>query len=54
MPAEMENVEDFNAALDRLSQAIQDAIAQHIKTTKPSPYSKRWWTKELADEKKTM
>jgi ribonuclease HI len=53
-PAEIESIEDFDTALDKLSRAIQDAIARHVKTTKPSPYSKRWWTKELADEKKTM
>jgi len=53
-PTEINNILDFNAALNNLNQAIQDAIEKHVKLTKPSPYSKRWWTTELANEKRTM
>jgi hypothetical protein len=29
-------------------------IEKHVKLMTPSPYSKRWWTKELVSEKKKM
>jgi hypothetical protein len=29
-------------------------IKKHVKLTKPSPYSKRWWSTNLAKEKKKM
>ena len=54
IPTVIDDIQDFNTALDNLNQAIQDAIEKHIKITKPSPYSKRWWTSELANEKKAM
>jgi hypothetical protein len=41
-------------ALNNLNQVIQEAIEKHVKLIKPSPYSKRWWTTELANEKKAM
>jgi len=53
-PTEIESIQNFNMALSNLSQAIQDAIEKHIKLTKPSPYSKRWWSAELANEKKML
>jgi 23S rRNA pseudoU1915 N3-methylase RlmH len=51
-PAEIKDTQEFNNKLKLLNEAIQDAISKHVKLTKPSPYSKRWWSKELADEKK--
>jgi exonuclease III len=53
-PTELENTEEFNDKLKALNEAIQDAIRKHVKLTKPSPYAKRWWTAELAEEKKKM
>jgi hypothetical protein len=53
-PTEIESAQDFNTALKNLNEAIQNAIEKHVKLTKPSPYSKRWWTSELASEKKKI
>ena len=53
-PTEIENIQDFNTALNNLNQVIQGAIEKHAKLTEPSPYSKRWWMTELANKKKAM
>jgi hypothetical protein len=53
-PTEIESTQEFDDRLKTLNETIQDAIKKHVKMTKPSPYSKRWWTTELADEKKKM
>jgi len=53
-PTEIKNTQEFNTALKNLNGAIQDAIEKHVKLTKPSPYSKRWWMTELTNEKKKM
>jgi hypothetical protein len=53
-PTEIESIQEFDTALKNLNRAIQDAIEKHVKLTKPSPYSKRWWTSDLANEKKKM
>ena len=53
-PTEIETAQDFDTTLKNLNEAIEDAIEKHVKLTKPSPYSKRWWTSELASEKKKM
>jgi hypothetical protein len=50
-PTEIENIQTFT---DRLNETMQKAIEKHVKLTKPSPYSKRWWSTELANEKKKM
>jgi hypothetical protein len=51
-PTEIESVQEFNDRLKTLNKMIQDTIKEHVKLTTPSPYSKRWWTTELANEKK--
>jgi 23S rRNA pseudoU1915 N3-methylase RlmH len=53
-PTEIEDIHTFKSKLKKLNEAVQDAIEKHIKLTKPSPYSKRWWSTELANEKKKM
>ena len=53
-PTEIASIQEFNDKLKTLNEKIQNAIEKHVKLTTPSPYSKRWWTKELADEKKKM
>jgi len=53
-PTEIANIQEFNNRLKTLNERIQNAIEKHVKLMTPSPYSKRWWTKELADEKKKM
>jgi hypothetical protein len=52
--AEIVGTQEFDIALKNLNGAIQNAIKKHVKLTKPSPYSKRWWTSDLANEKKKM
>lgn len=53
-PTEIETMQEFNDRLKVLNIMIQNTIKKHIKLTTPSPYLKRWWTKELASEKKKM
>ena len=40
-------MEDFDTTLQGLMDAINTAIEQEVPLTKPTPFSKRWWTKEL-------
>ncbi|KAF8223621.1 hypothetical protein L208DRAFT_1316011, partial [Tricholoma matsutake] len=54
LPTEIASIQEFNDKLKTLNKKIQNAIKKHVKLTTPSPYSKRWWTKELPDEKKKM
>ncbi|KAF8069991.1 hypothetical protein FPV67DRAFT_1578938, partial [Lyophyllum atratum] len=35
--------------ISKLTQAIQETIADRVPLTKPSPYMKRWWSKELEE-----
>jgi hypothetical protein len=54
LPTEIENISDFNHRLKELNKAVHDTIKKHVKLSKPCPYSKRWWSNELAIEKKKM
>ena len=54
LPTEIHTINSFNQRLDTLSEAIQDAVERHVKLTTPTPYSKRWWSSDLANEKKIM
>jgi ribonuclease HI/endonuclease/exonuclease/phosphatase family metal-dependent hydrolase len=51
-PAVISNVNSFNRKLADLNTAIWNAINEHVSTTKPCPYSKRWWSAELTQSKK--
>ena len=53
-PTEIHNTDTFTHRLNTLNEKIQIAIKKHVKPTKPSPYSKRWWSTDLAKEKKKM
>jgi hypothetical protein len=53
-PTEIASIQEFSDKLNILNEKIQNTIEKHIKLTTPSPYSKRWCTKDLADEKKKM
>ena len=44
--------EEFYEKINKLDSAIKSAIKEHVLMMKPSPYMKRWWTKELAGMKK--
>jgi hypothetical protein len=54
LPTEIESIQEFDEKLKNLNEKIQDAINKHVKLMTPCPYSKRWWTPELTDEKKKM
>jgi hypothetical protein len=40
--------EDIDRVMAELDEDIQATIAAHVKPYNPTPYSKRWWTKELS------
>jgi len=51
-PEELTMIAQFHATLKQLDLVIKAAIAKHVPMSKPSPYSKHWWMKELATLKK--
>ena len=51
-PEELTTIAQFNITLEHLDLAIKAATVKHVPKSKPSPYSKRWWSKELATMKK--
>ena len=52
-PAPINNVDSFNNRLTALNTAIWESINMHLEPSKPTPYSKRWWSTTLAQERKT-
>ena len=44
--------EAFYEHIARLDSAIKAAIKEHVLVSNPSPYTKRWWTRNLARMKK--
>src|SRR6266481_3053627 len=38
---------EFMTAVTEFTKAIQDTICAKVPQSRPSPYSKRWWSKEL-------
>ena len=51
-PPEIHNPHEFHAALQRVAEAIEKAIERNVPKSRPSPYSKRWWTADLTEMKK--
>ena len=51
-PEELTTIAQFHTTLGRLDLVIKVAITKHVPMSKPSPYSKCWWMKELAALKK--
>ena len=49
---EIQSGQEYTDAVSGLVQAIQEMIAAKVPRSKPSPYSKRWWSKELEGLKK--
>jgi hypothetical protein len=41
--------EEFITKVDMVVRIITEVLNDNLEVTKPSPYSKRWWTKELSD-----
>lgn len=53
-PHKILSVEDMNATANDLTKAIQATIEKEVPPRKPSPNSRRWWTHELLQMKKTL
>ena len=49
---EITSEEQFYTRIEQVDGAIKSAIQEHVPLTKLSPYTKRWWSKKLADLKK--
>ncbi|KAI0039364.1 hypothetical protein FA95DRAFT_1460230, partial [Auriscalpium vulgare] len=44
---ELDDEDEFDAAYEAFALALADAITRTVPISKPTPYSKRWWTKDL-------
>lgn len=53
VPPELQTPQEFHAALKCVMEAIEKAVERNVPKSRPSPYSKRWWTTELTEMKKT-
>ena len=51
-PAKIKTKDEFNAKVDKLVQVLKDVLEDHLKERRPSPFVRRWWTKELSQLKK--
>ena len=51
-PTAITNKNTFTRKLAELNKAVWDSINKHIKESKPVPYSKRWWSSALTQEKR--
>ncbi|PIL24452.1 transcription factor [Ganoderma sinense ZZ0214-1] len=45
--ASIRSTADFDAYLQRLNDAITAAVDQEVPFTNPTPFSRRWWSKDL-------
>ena len=43
---------DTQGRCDRLLRAVSEIIQQMLPKAKPSPYTKRWWSRELSELRK--
>ena len=53
-PMEIQTLEEFNTRLNKLTTTINTVVAAIVPCTKPSPFTKRWWTRELSQARSTM
>jgi ribonuclease HI len=51
---EILTTDDYDRFYHLLTTTIQKCIAEHVPKPKISPYSKRWWTRELTDMKRMV
>ena len=51
-PTCINNPGDLESSLDRLTDALRRAVEEHVPKMKPTPFVKRWWSKELTDMRK--
>ncbi|EJF58325.1 hypothetical protein DICSQDRAFT_67235 [Dichomitus squalens LYAD-421 SS1] len=52
LPEEIQTTDDFDRTLSLLMKAINRAVEKEVPYSRPSPFSKRWWSKELAAMRK--
>jgi len=46
-PGPIRSEEEYEAAVSGLTRVLQETIHAMVPVTRPSPHSKRWWSKEL-------
>src|SRR5277367_1481624 len=51
-PMTLRTIDRFNEATDNLIRAIKLTIEKTVPISKPNPFKKRWWTKELTELRK--
>ena len=51
-PTVITNTNTFDRKLTDLNAAVWDAINKHVEVSKPTPYSKRWWSTSLTQDKR--
>lgn len=51
-PKILTSTEELYYAIEALTAALQETIEEVVPKAKPSPYSKRWWSRELDDLKR--
>ena len=53
-PTEIRTLKVFDSSLTSVTTVINTAVAANIPCSNPSPFAKRWWTKELSQACSTM
>ena len=48
------NSADLNCRVERLNKTINDTVEEVIPMSKPMPYTKRWWSKDLVALRQQM
>jgi len=51
---ELNSLEQFNEAYKALTRCLTETVGESVPLTKPSPYAKHWWSKELDIECKAV
>ena len=51
-PSRISLKEEFTTKVDELVLVIKGVLEDHLKERRPSPFKRRWWTKELSQLKK--
>ncbi|TFK17097.1 hypothetical protein FA15DRAFT_605744 [Coprinopsis marcescibilis] len=52
-PVEISSIKQFEDTLEALNLAVELTINKHVPETRQSPFTKRWWTKDLSSLRKT-
>ena len=52
--ARLRSKEEFLAKVDSVISIIKEVLGEELTETKPSPFSRRWWTKELTNLKRAQ